>query len=223
MKQITAILLILGVVTLTGCGDKEAREYAAKLIPVLGAYQEELGQKIKAEQQSYEAADRRYANAEKREITIRLAMERDARSEELSDQIAGDDKPPTMSEILGALQDYGDHDFKTTQSILAASMNTRSDYVAELEGLEIELQKIKLLKESLTELAKSKTGTKEFKEATAFVLKTHSELAKNFCGDLQKEITALKTEEPKAKDGEAKEIDQNVKRLTERLMAKNCN
>jgi predicted small lipoprotein YifL len=222
MKRLIPVLLILSVVSLTGCGDKEAREYAAKLLPVLGDYQTELSQKIKAEQETYDTTDRRFTEAAKREITIRLAAERRNRSEELGDEIARADDPPTMSEVLAALEDYGDHDFKTTQSILGAAMNTRSSYVAELENLEIELQKIKLLKESLTELAKSKTGSKEFKEAAAFLQKTHAELAKNPCGDLQKQLTALKTE-ANTRDGEKKDVDQDIKRISERLTVASCN
>lgn len=221
MNRLMAVLLILGVVSLTGCGDKEAREYAGKLIPVLSDYQAELSQKIKAEQQTYEATDRRFAEAAKREIHTRLNSERNVRSEELGDEIANAGDPPTMSEILAALQDYGDHDFKTTQSILGAAMNTRSSYVAELEGLEIELQKIKLLKESLTELAKSKSGSKEFKEAAAFLVKAKEELAKNPCGDLQKQLTALKTE-ANTKDGE-KNVDPDLKRISEQLTIGSCN
>jgi hypothetical protein len=51
MKKVILPMLIITLVSFfTGCGDKEAQEYAAKLIPVLDRYQEQLSQKIKAEQ-----------------------------------------------------------------------------------------------------------------------------------------------------------------------------
>lgn len=206
MKRTMTILLALSITALTGCGDKEAREYAAKLIPVLDGYQQQLGEKIKAEQQAYQAANQRFAREATLEITRRLEAERDARSEELGDVIARDEKPPTMSEILKALQDYGDRDFTTTEGLLAASMDARSRYLNELETLAIEQQKIKLLKESLGELARAKKDTKEFKEAAAFLQKTQAEMTKLACDNSPRQP-----------------VDQNLKRLSEKLFAGNCN
>src|SRR5215203_3444192 len=135
MKRSIAALVILCSMMLAGCGDKEAREYASKLVPVLNGYQEQLGKKIKAERKSYEAADFRYAEAQKLEITTRLESERDARSEQMAEEIVSDGAPPSLTKIFAALADYGNHDFETTESILAAAMNSRSRYLTEIEGL----------------------------------------------------------------------------------------
>jgi outer membrane murein-binding lipoprotein Lpp len=223
MKRTIAALIILFSMTCAGCGDKEAREYAGKLIPVLTGYQEQLSQKIKAERASYEAADFRYAEAEKLEITVRLESERDARSEQLADEIVSDGVPPPLSKIFAALGEYGARDFETTQSILAAAMNSRSRYLTELESLEAEFQKIKLLKESLGELAKSKKpDMKQFKETAVALMQTQGAVNKLACGELQKQLETLGTEQAAAKNGEKKTIDQNLKRFSDQLLAKNC-
>ena len=70
-------------------------------------------------------------------------------------------------------------------------------------------------------MAKSKSGSKEFKEAAAFLVKAKEELAKNPCGDLQRQLTALKTE-ANTKDGE-KNVDPDLKRISEQLTIGSCN
>lgn len=211
MKHAIAALILLSSMMLAGCGDKDAREYAGKLIPVLSGYQEQLSQKIKAERASYEAADFRYTEAAKLEITTRLESERDARSEQMADEIVSDGAPPSLTKIFAALGDYGTHDFESTQSILAAAMNSRSRYLSELESLEAEAQKIKLLKESLNELAKSKKpDLKQFKEAAVALMQGDGALSHLACGDLRKQVDTLGA-------------DKNaMKRVGEELLAKNC-
>lgn len=223
MSRLRAMLLVLISLALSGCGDKEAREYAAKLIPVLDSYQEQLSQKIKAEQDSYEELAANYEEARKTEITLRLASERNTRSFELGEEFATASKPPTLSKILEGIQKYADNDFKATQGILEEGLDARSRYLTDLESLEVELQKIKLLKESLKELAKSKKDFKQFQEATAFLLTTDAEINKLLCVDLAKEKTALIQEKADATDpAEKQKITQKLKRLEERMATKKC-
>ena len=223
MKKLLTSLLIIGVISLSGCGDKEAREYAAKLIPVLDSYQEQLSQKIKAEQDSYEELADTYEEARKGDIEIRLENDRKRRSEDLGERIANAKDAPTLSQILASLQDYGKSDFETTQSLLQEGMDARSKYLTDLESIEIELQKIKLLKEALKELSKSKGDFKHFKEATDSLLNTHEGVNQLLCVDLKKqlgELTAAKA--AAAGEDEKKQIEQEIKQLTERMTTKKC-
>jgi outer membrane murein-binding lipoprotein Lpp len=223
MKRLRATFLVLFSLALSGCGDKEAREYAAKLIPVLNTYQEQLAQKIKAEQDSYEELAANYEEVRKDEIIIRLASERNSRSAELGEEIASATKPPSVSKILDAVQKYADNDFKATQGILEEGLDARSKYLTDLESLEVELQKIKLLKESLTELTKSKKDFKQFKEATDFLIATDVEINKLLCVDLRKGKDDLTRQKAAATDAAEKEkIAQAIKRLEERITSKNC-
>lgn len=223
MRRLRASLLVLISVALSGCGDKEAREYAAKLIPVLDAYQEQLSQKIKAEQDSYEELATNYEEVRKDEITMRLASERNTRSAELGEEVASAARPPTLSRILEGIQRYADNDFKATQGILEEALDARSRYLTDLESLEVELQKIKLLKESLKEMAKSKKDFNQFQEATDFLLKTDVEINKLLCVDLRKEKDALTKEKADATDPAEKEkIGQKIERLEERMATKKC-
>lgn len=224
MKRLSATLMVLICIALSGCGgDKEAREYAAKLIPVLDAYQEQLSQKIKAEEDSYDELAANYEEYRRKDITLRLASERNSRSADLGEEIANAGRAPSLSKILDGLQKYADNDFKATKEILQEGLDARSKYLTDLESLEIELQKIKLLKESLTELSKEKKNFKQFQEATDFLLKTDAEINKLLCVDLKKEKDALTTEQSAATDPEMKEkLELKINRLKARMDTKKC-
>lgn len=223
MKKLIGLLLILVSLTLSGCGDKEAREYAAKLIPVLDSYQEQLTQKIKVEQQSYEELAENFEQARQDDIKTRLEKERVVRSMELGEDVANAKNPPALSKIIAEIQKYAEEDFKTTKVLLQEGLDTRSKHLADLESLEIELQKIKLLKESLTELSKGKSGFKQFKEATEFALQTDVEVNKLLCIDLKKTLAELTAEKAKTTDAAAKKaLDEKIARLNERIATKKC-
>jgi hypothetical protein len=224
VKRLSTILLVLISVVLSGCsGDKEAREYAAKLIPVLDAYQEQLSQKIKAEEDSYDELAANYEEYRRKDITLRLASERNTRSADLGEEIANAGKAPTLSKILDGLQKYADNDFKASKEILEEGLDARSKYLTDLESLEIELQKIKLLKESLKELSKEKKDFKQFQQATGFLLKTDAEVNKLLCVDLKKEKDALTKDQSAATDAEVKaKLGLKIKSVDARMATKNC-
>jgi hypothetical protein len=223
MRRLFASLLVLAAVTLSGCGgEKEAREYAAKMIPVLDSYQEQLSQKIKAEQASYQELAKTYEQARQDDIKTRLENGRARRSEELGEETAKSDTPPSLLEIFESLQDYATEDFKTTQTLLQESLDSRAKYLSGLESLEVELQKIKLLKEALTELAKSKSDFRKFKNAADSLLKTHEGFDKLLCVDLQKALDDLTEQKKTANDKDKKEIEQKIERLKDRMKTKKC-
>lgn len=211
MKKLLASLLVIAVLGLSGCGDKEAREYAAKLIPVLDSYQEQLSQKIKVEQDSYKELAEAFEEARKADISLRLEFERSTRSEDLGEETASVDDAPSLLEILTPVQEYALADFDATKSLLEEELNARSKYLTGLENLEIELQKIKVLKEALQELAKSKSDFKKFKNATEFLLKTDEGINKLLCVDLKKQLDQLKADQAKLKP----ELDQLKAALTQ--------
>jgi outer membrane murein-binding lipoprotein Lpp len=222
MRILKALLAIVVAVSLSGCGDKDAREYAARLIPVLNSYQEQLSQKIKAEQESYTELAKAFEEARKEDVKTRLMAERNRRSEELGEKISTAKEPPTLSQIFASLQDYAKSDFETTQSLLEESLDARSKYLADLESLEVELQKVKLLKEALKELAKSKSDFKQFKQAADFALKTDEGITKLLCADLKKQLDQLKAEKEAAEDEDKKAVEQKIKQTTERMSTKKC-
>jgi outer membrane murein-binding lipoprotein Lpp len=222
MKKLIELLLIIAVVSLSGCGDKEAREYAAKLIPVLDSYQEQLSQKIKAEQDSYEELAEAYEEARKADIDIRLSSERERRSEDLGEKLSNAKDAPTLSQLFASLQEYAKSDFETTQTVLQEGIDARSKYLDNLESLEIELQKVKLLKEALQELAKGKSDFAKFQGAADFLLKTDEEVNKLLCTDLKKQLDQLKKDKGTASGDERKKIEEKIKQTSERMATKKC-
>src|SRR5438270_12502780 len=131
MKILRIALLAVFALGLSGCDDKAAREYAAKMIPVLDSYQEQLSQKIKAEQDSYEELAKSYDKARKADIRIRLSDERVTRTADLGEELAKADSGPSVSRVRNALQDYAAEDFKTTLGVFQEGMDACSNY---LEG-----------------------------------------------------------------------------------------
>lgn len=222
MKKLIGLLLITAVVSLSGCGDKEAREYAAKLIPVLNSYQEQLSQKIKAEQDSYEELAEAYEEARKADIVIRLSSDRERRSEDLGERLSKSTNAPTLSQLFASLQEYGKSDFETTQTVLQEGIDARSKYLDNLESLEIELQKVKLLKDALQELAKGKSDFAKFKGAADFVLNTDAEVNKLMCADLKKQLDQLNKDRGTASGAQKKKIEEKIKQTTERMATKQC-
>jgi len=223
MKKSIVLLLIMAVVSLSGCGDKEARQYAAKLVPVLDSYQEQLSQKIKAEQDCYQELAAAYEEARKADISIRLASERERRSEDLAERLAKSKDAPTLSQLFASLQEYAKSDFETTQTVLQEGIDARSKYLDNLESLEIELQKVKLLKEALQELGKGKSDFSNFKGAADFLIKTEAEVDKQFCADLKKQLDQLTKDVGKAATPEEKKkIQEKIKQTTERMTTKKC-
>ena len=223
MKKLIVLSLIVAVVGLSGCGDKDAREYAAKLGTVLDSYQEQLSQKIKAEQTSYEELAAAYEEARKADIDIRLAGEREKRSEDLGEKVAKSKDAPTLSQLFASLQEYGKLDFETTQTVLQETIDARSKYLDNLESLELELQNVKLLKAALQELAKGKSEFAKFKGAGEFLLATDGEINKQVCTDLKKQLDQLTKDKGTASsDKDKKKIDEKIKKTSERLATKKC-
>jgi hypothetical protein len=223
MKRLTALMLFLGSVMLSACGDKEARDYAEKLIPVLDSYQEQLSQKIKAEQEFYSELADNFEQARQDDIKTRLEKERAVRSQDLGEQFARSNTPPSLSRILEEVQKYADEDFKTTKALLQEGLDTRSKHLADLESLELEVQKVKLLKQSLNELSKGKSGFKKFKEATEFILQTEAEINKLLCIDLKKNLATLEAEKAKTSEPAAKKaLDSRIASLKQRIATKKC-
>jgi len=223
MKRLTVTLLVLIVLSMPACKDQEAREYAARLIPVLDSYQEQLSQKIKAEQESYQELADNFEAARKDAVVDDLAKERVVRSEELGEETALAKNAPTFSAIIGPVLKYGNHDFETTRTLFEEALGARSRYLTELESLEIDLQKIKLLKESLTQLAKQKKDFQQLKEGSTFLNETHVAIEKLDCSDLKNEVDAL-AKELGVLDKELadlnKDAGKNEKKIKVRLEAK---
>jgi uncharacterized lipoprotein YehR (DUF1307 family) len=223
MKKLIRLLLILSVVSLSACGDKEARQYAAKLVPVLDSYQEQLSQKIRAEQESYQELAETFEEARKADITSRLSNERERRSEDLGERLSKAREAPTLAQVFATLQEYAKSDFETTQTVLQEAIDARSKYLDNVENLEIEFQKVKLLKDALLELSKGKGDFANFKAATDFLLETDKGVNKLLCADLKKLLDQLTKDKGAATTpAERKRIDQEIKRTVERMATKEC-
>jgi hypothetical protein len=208
MKKGILVLITVATFVLSGCGDKEARDYARKLIPVLDGYQQQLTAKIKEEKKSYERLADAYVGARKDDIMIRLASQRVNRSMDAADTLVADGEVPTRSELVALLQDYAKTDFDMTRSLLQEGMDSRSRYLADVENIELELQKVKLLKEALTQLAKPDSDVKRLKAAAEAIAKTKDATTKLMSAEVQAQIDQLKTSAQSAAKDKGKKSAQ---------------
>lgn len=166
--------------------------------------------KINAEEKSYERLATAYVNARKDDIIIRLASQRASRAREAADVIMADGKAPTRSDIITLLQDYAKADFDMTRSLFQEGMDSRSRFLADLEDLEIELQRIKLLRETLTELAKPDSDVKRLKATAEAIAKTKEATTKLFSADSKSAVKESKSVTEAAADTKGKKTDRGT-------------
>ena len=164
-----------------------------------------------------------FEEARKADIEIRLTNERLRRSEDLGERLSKAREAPTLAQLFASLQEYAKSDFETTQTVLQEAMDARSKYLDNLESLEIEFQKVKLLKEALRDLSKGKSDFASFKGATDFLLATDKEVNKLLCADLKKQLDQLTKDKGAATSAaEKKRIDEEIKRTVARMTTKKC-
>jgi len=210
MRTFTLWILLAGLPLLAGCRgeDKSAQDYAKKLSVVLASYQDQVNQKIKAEQDAYKQLAATYARARDQDAVETLYLERSERSRKIADQLVqrGPNEPVTLSEIREMLRDYGNQDFELTRPMLEQEAAARAQYLANLEDLQLEAGKIQALTEALNELAKPKSRAQQFKDLTKFAETVNSEFNRRVCEDLAAQISSLETKA-------AAEADPNKKKL----------
>ena len=157
MKKILCLVL-LAVGFLSGCSDKEAREYAGKLAEVLRTYQAEVVKKIKAEQETYKDLKSTYSYARQQNVQLTVDMQRFRRRDLLADQMLKDkDFGITPSKMQELLTDYALYDFENTKELLFAEGDMLASESVDLETLKFEVQRIEALIKVLDELSKPKS------------------------------------------------------------------
>src|SRR6185369_12209778 len=116
MKKLIIAIVAVALLTLTGCDDQDARDYANELVGVLKSYQVEVNKKIVAEKKSYKDLAGTHAYARDVDLLTGLRTERLARSDSLTDALIGGEKF-TPSDMHKVLLDYATHDFEATRDV----------------------------------------------------------------------------------------------------------
>jgi hypothetical protein len=216
MRKFAIVLLVCGLLTLTGC-DEEAQQYAGQLNEVLKSYQAQVNRKIKAEQEAYRSLSALYANAQEEEVFFRLALERNQRARQMAEElISGKQSPPTPSEIRAFMKDYANYDFEQTRVLLEEETEASARFLTELENLELEAKKIENLGKSLEELSKPKRSLRQLKEFVGFAMEVDKGVRKLACDDLDKEKKSVEDQLSKEQENTEKDL-KKIDKLETRL------
>jgi protein involved in sex pheromone biosynthesis len=227
MNRVLGIIVICSAFLLTGC-DEEAQQYAKELKQVLGSYQEQVERKNNAEQAAYRSLTSYYAHAQEEDLFFKLQLERNERVRKLADEyVKGQRSAPTNTELRALLKDFGNFDFEETRKGLEDESDVNTRYLANLESLQLETEKMESLSKALDSLSKPKRPLTQLKEFVAFATQVDKEFQKLGCEDVAREINCLEKQKAKEKDTAKKEliqaeIDKRQSRLTQLKASGSC-
>jgi hypothetical protein len=218
MKNIRLYILLVCLLAFTGCNDEEARIYAQKLKQVLGSYQEQVNNKLVAEKRAYRQLAAISARVREEDIIETLYIERNERSRKIAEGLLKDSTFLSVSQIRGLLQSYAAIDFEQTRSLLEQESAAISQYLQDLESLEVDAKKIKALGILLDDLGEGKSKLRHLKQLADFVEKADVENDKLVCADLTRERVCLQKKlGPPASATEQAAIKEQIKKLDEKI------
>jgi hypothetical protein len=218
MKKVKLLILLASLAVLSGCNDEDARLYAQKLKQVLTAYQVQLNDKIAAEKRAYRQLAAISARVGEEDIIETLHIEREERARRIAEGLLKDPGPLMRSEIHAKLQDYAALDFNQTRDLLERESAAVSQYLQDLESLEVDTKKVKALGESLDDLGKEKGRLRRLKQLADFVEKVDVEYDKLVCVDLVRELACLKKKLDATTDATQKAaLKEQIAQLEERI------
>jgi outer membrane murein-binding lipoprotein Lpp len=216
------LAVVAGALLTAGCAaDNNARAYAKNLGAVLKAYQEQVNQKVKAEQDSYKRLAGVYGRAQDENARESLWLERSELSEQTADQLRGG-KSPSISEIRALLKKYADTDIELMRKLLEREGTDNTESLAALASLDVETKKVESLGKALDTLAEPRSTRQQLKELAAFAGQVDTEFKKLVCADLAQQLKTAQDQKKEAEE-EAKKpglseaqktaADAKVKRL----------
>jgi hypothetical protein len=218
MNSLRKSLLVFALAPLllvAGCDDKEARELAAELNTVTESYREQTVRTTNAEQKAYKRLAAAFVRAEREDITQSLTQEQIERAGVFADEVTHSrQSAPLLSDIHAQLRDFAELDFKNTQELLEDESVASTEYMAQLEKLNVNTKQVEALGKSFENLAKSKSKRQEVQEIVGFMKGTKSEIDKQFCRDLTRDIEAL---EAKIKTREGAPANETKEEAAARL------
>jgi hypothetical protein len=228
MRRICALFLMCLASFLTACDDRDAQNYAKELIGVLDSYQTQVSEKVKAERNSYKELAAIYAKGSSRVAESALKQERRERSRKLTTDMIRSEYPPTSSDILTSLKEYGEQDFDSTRKLIELESDAQAQFLGDIEALEFDVETIAALRESLKDLAKPKGKLKQLRDVAVFVKESKTAFENLTCHDLKGEIADLEqqvvqwqTDADKNK-GKINSLLALITELKDRQTAKGC-
>lgn len=224
MKNILTLLLLITIMTLTGCGgEKDAQEYSRKLAIVLKNYQTQVDAKLQAEQEAYSSLAYTYASAKEFNELEALQIERVELAQKITDELMETKKVPSLSKLRDLLRSYATADFNITRKIMERESLDNIEFLATLDNLEFETKKVEKLQKMLEELGKPKSRFQQLKELATLAQEVNKEYEKLACTDLANQIKSLSEEKDNATSEEVRtSLQAQIEQLLEEQQSKGC-
>ena len=177
----TLSALIFGCLLLTGC-DERALQMAKDARALLDSYEKELGKKLAAEQTAYQLQAQVEARAQREQAFANLEQERIERSRAMSLDFL--DGKRAVARWQEPVRDYARKDYEIQRGFLLEDMNGQMQFLARIQTLEVDKQKISALKQAFGALAEKPSLTAQAEQLASFAKETSSEFETQLCSNL---------------------------------------
>lgn len=222
------LIPVCAMALLTGCVDKDAREYAARLSDLLVSYQKQIDKRIQTEEKFYRDSADDLRDESDLDTHRSLSLERDERSRELLADLRDKGRAPSAALLQQRLREYASLDFDATRRILTRENTAQMEYLVGLQDLVSQSKNVKALSKALQELTKAPSTTDQLKQLQTFASGVKTEIDRLDCADLKKALDQAnetkKSLEAKKKPleatGELKTTNQtDIDKLAKRIAA----
>ena len=177
----TLSALIFGCLLLTGC-DERALQMAKDARALLDSYEKELGKKLAAEQNAYRLQAQVEARAQREQAFANLEQERIERSRAMALDFL--DGKRAVARWQEPVRDYARKDYEIQRGFLLEDMNGQMQFLARIQTLEVDKQKISALKQAFGALAEKPSLTAQAEQLASFAKETSSEFETQLCSNL---------------------------------------
>ena len=144
----------------------DAQKYAGELSKLLVEYQTQLAKKITAEEQAYRTAAKLYDDAFRENVFASLSLDRTA--DALHAERALRSHALSPDGLIDDVAAYAERDFSATRSLYAMGIDSYKSYLANLNALEIDSNKVTNLISLLNDLATPTNLRTRLTEVTAY-------------------------------------------------------
>ena len=177
----TLSALIFGCLLLTGC-DERALQMAKDARALLDSYEKELAKKLAAEQNAYRLQAQVEARAQREQAFANLEQERIERSRAMALDFL--DGKRAVARWQEPVRDYARKDYEIQRGFLLEDMNGQMQFLARIQTLEVDKQKISALKQAFGALAEKPSLTAQAEQLASFAKETSSEFETQLCSNL---------------------------------------
>jgi hypothetical protein len=194
MRRSTIVVLLFLVLTLTSC-DQTARDFAKNVKAMLDEYGARIDRQIRTESQYYQRAAVLEVKHQHENLLNSMKADRAERGSELAAELNEGSK--SALRIRGYLREYAQSEYTSRRDAYAGEVDATRQYLAKLQVLQADKDRIGALGKLLDGLSKKLSLTDEVSAIKQAVGDTKTDFDKLICDDI---ATKLKAATGKDKD-----------------------